>query len=108
MNSTPRQLAREEEVYESEPACDADEREWLEVTERLDPEGTLAGYSVVFPFIHQFYDMYCRTGVSAMWKELNRHDPALLENFEGFLVEVVSELKQSDMEKSTLQTHVKR
>lgn len=39
---------------------------------------------------------------------MNRRDPALLENFEGFLTEVISELKQSDLEKSTLQNHVKR
>lgn len=48
------------------------------------------------------------TGVDAVWKELNQRDPALLENFEGFLTEVVSELKQGDMERSTLQNHVKK
>ena len=52
--------------------------------------------------------MSCRTGVGDMWKELNQRDPALLENFEGFLTEVISELRQSDMERSTMQTHVKR
>lgn len=46
--------------------------------------------------------------MGAVWKELNHRDPALLENFEGFLSEVISELRQSDMERSTMQTHVRR
>ena len=46
--------------------------------------------------------------MGAMWKAMNRQDPGLLENFESFLSEIVSELKQSDLEKSTLQNHVKR
>ena len=50
----------------------------------------------------------CSTGVGAVWKELNHRDPALLENFEGFLSEVISELRQSDMERSTMQMHVRR
>ena len=49
-----------------------------------------------------------RTGVDTVWKELNQRDPGLLENFEGFLTQVVTDLKQSDAEKSTLQNHVKR
>lgn len=54
------------------------------------------------------YNVSYRTGVSEVWKELNQRDPALLESFEGFLSQVISELRQSDMERSTLQTHVKR
>lgn len=54
------------------------------------------------------HSLSCSTGVNTVWKELNKHDPGLLENFEGFLTQVVTELKQSDAEKGTLQNHVKR
>lgn len=56
---------------------------------------------------NEFVDL-CSTGVETVWKELNQRDPALLQNFEGFLSQVISELKQSDLEKSTLQNHVRR
>ena len=57
---------------------------------------------------NDLYALYS-TGVGTMWKELNHaQDATLLENFESFLTEVITELKQSDLEKSTLQTHVKR
>ena len=49
-----------------------------------------------------------RTGVKEMWQDLYTKDPALLENFESFLCEVVSELKQSDTERSTLENHIRK
>jgi hypothetical protein len=32
-----------EEVYESDPIPDAEEEAWMEVSERIDPQGTLVG-----------------------------------------------------------------
>ena len=43
-----------------------------------------------------------------MWKNLFARDPTLVENFEGFLSEVIGELKQSDHEKNSLENHIKK
>ncbi len=42
------------------------------------------------------------------WKGLYSKNPALLENFEGFLSEIVTELQQSDVEKTTLEQHIRK
>ena len=40
-NSTPAKAT--EEVYESDPVPDQDEAAWMEVADRIDPQGALAG-----------------------------------------------------------------
>lgn len=44
-SSTPSKPAAavEEEVYESDPVPDKDEAAWMEVADRIDPQGALAG-----------------------------------------------------------------
>ena len=79
------------------------ERWQRELTLRAHYKGELLEWSFVGPFIER-----CRTGVDSVWKELNQRDPGLLHSFETFMSQVISELKQSDLEKSTLQNHVKR
>ena len=47
-------------------------------------------------------------GVERVWEELADKDPAMLEQFENFLSEVVLQMQHSQQDKHKLQDHIKR
>ena len=47
-------------------------------------------------------------GVEQVWEELASKDPAMLEQFENFLSEVVLQMQHSQEDKHQLQDHIKR
>ena len=48
------------------------------------------------------------TDAHKVWLRLTGGDPALLQHFEGFLTDMVEELRQSQTARTKMESHVKR
>ena len=57
---------------------------------------------------HNLLSLVCSMGVERVWGDLASREPAVLEEFESFLSEVVVQMQHNQQDKHKLQKHIKK